>query len=371
MSLLDRYLIREYLRALAGVAFILAVLMLVSIIIEHFDDVYERGVSAGVAFQWFLLLLPRRLVQAIPVIVLLAVLFSMGNLARHSEIQAMVGAGLSRARIFLPLLGVTGVLVVAMLLFSETVVPMASAAARYTERVRIEHKPPPTEMREISLRGAGDTHYWMEAYLDYANRQRMISPVILRLSPDRRRVVERIDARWATHVRPNRPGSEPFWRFSGGGRWVFDEKDGHLLSFESFRERRVDLEDDLTEFLSVRKKPEEMNFFELRHFIGVMGRRSGVDLDQYLTELHLKIAFPFALIVVAALAFPFALKTSPRHLFVGFSLGVFWLMAFYVFVGVLRSLGHEGHLWPWFAAWAPNVVFAVAAIYFMMGSERG
>ncbi len=364
MILLDRYIVREYLRALIAVTFILTVLMLVSIILEHIDDVVENHAALGMSMQWFVLLLPHKIVQTFPVIVLLGVMFSIGNLSRHNEIVAIVSMGISRERLFVPILAVTAGLVVAALWFGEVVVPGATARAERIERVEIEGKAPLTESGETFVRGAGDHYYWMDGYFDYANRQRMVAPVVLRLAPARTHIADRVDAQWATYVRPNRPGGDPHWRFHGGTHWVF-EGDGSLQSVETFRERRIDLEDDLTEFLSVRKEPEEMNFLELWHYIDVMGARAGIDLDGHRTELHLKISFPLAMIIIAMMAFPFAMKTRAGSLFVGFSLAIVWMIAFYAFVATLRSLGHEGHLWPWFAAWAPNGVFLVAAAYFM------
>ncbi|MBN1476603.1 LptF/LptG family permease, partial [Candidatus Sumerlaeota bacterium] len=364
MRLLDRYIAREYLIALLAVTFILTVLMLVSIILEHIDDVIESSTPVTVALKWFTLLLPFKMVQTIPVIVLLGVMFSIGNLSRHNEIIAIVSTGISRGRIFMPVLGVTVILTLFTLIFSEVVVPNASRAAELTDRVQIQGKPPPTEARETFLRGAGDTYYWMDAYLDYANRPRMVRPSVLRLSGDRSHIAERIDAETAIHIRPNRPGAQPHWRFLGGTLWQFDES-GALTHVENFRERNFQLEDDLTEFLSVREDPEGMDFLELWRYIDVLSTRPGVDLDEIQTELHLKLAFPLSLIIIAMMAFPFAMKTRSGSLFVGFSLAILWLIAYYGFVAVMRSLGHEGHLWPWFAAWAPDVVFLVVASYFM------
>ena len=98
MRLLDRHIVNEYVRALIGVAFILTVLMLVSIILEHIDDVVENHAGLWVSLKWFVLQLPYKLVQTIPIMVLLAVMFSIGNLSRHNEIIAIVSTGVSRAR---------------------------------------------------------------------------------------------------------------------------------------------------------------------------------------------------------------------------------------------------------------------------------
>lgn len=364
MRLLDRLIIREYLRALIAIAFIITLLVLVSIILEHIDDVVESGASMSTTSKWILLQLPYKIVQTFPVIIMLAVLFSIGGLSRHNEIIAIVSMGISRSRIFVPILFVTIGLTAFTYWFSEVVVPRCNLAAEYVERVEIEHKPPPTEGRSIFLRGAGDTYYWMDAYHDYANRQRMINPVVLRLSPDRTHFVERIEAKWATHIQPHRPGSTPHWRFHAGAQWTFSD-DGEALEVQRFRERRYDLEDDLSEFLSVRKRPEEMNYLELKRYIEIVSQRPGIDLDQFETEMHLKIAFPLALIIIAMISFPFAMKTRSGSLFVGFSLALLCIIGYYGFVAVLRSLGHEGHLWPWFAAWSPNAVFLIAASYFM------
>src|SRR5436190_15768365 len=106
MRLLDRYLLREL---LVPLAYCLAGLTLFLIAADLFANLsqYQRWKMHGDDIaEYYLMTLPTMLVFVLPISLLLALLYSLTNHARHNEITAMRAAGISLWRVCLPYFGV-------------------------------------------------------------------------------------------------------------------------------------------------------------------------------------------------------------------------------------------------------------------------
>jgi lipopolysaccharide export system permease protein len=83
--------------------------------------------------------------------------------------------------------------------------------------------------------------------------------------------------------------------------------------------------------------------------------------------LHNRISFPFATVVMALVALPFAFRLERRGalygLGVAIGLGIFFMTVFAFF----RTLGEVGGFPPLVAVWSPNTLFALLASYLFLG----
>jgi len=110
------------------------------------------------------------------------------------------------------------------------------------------------------------------------------------------------------------------------------------------------------------KDPEEMGYAELGRFIDAL-ERSGTKPREMMIERSQKIAIPLATMVIILFGAPLA-NSSARGgaaYGIGVSLGitVFYMVLF----RVTKAAGTAGWMDPDLAAWAPNAVFAVAALW--------
>jgi lipopolysaccharide export system permease protein len=106
-------------------------------------------------------------------------------------------------------------------------------------------------------------------------------------------------------------------------------------------------------------------------------KSSGSRANQYLVEVHKKWAISVACLVFALVGIPMALR-FPRGgmgLVIGGGLAVFAI--YYVGLIAGEGLGNKDIVHPWTAMWAPNIIFAVVAIFGLVrvsresGSTRG
>jgi lipopolysaccharide export LptBFGC system permease protein LptF len=108
--------------------------------------------------------------------------------------------------------------------------------------------------------------------------------------------------------------------------------------------------------------PVKMNFRQLRAYIQQL-RASGSPTISAIVQLQRKVAFPFATVIMALLAVPFAVTTGRRGAMYGIGIGIALSIIYWVIFQVFSAMGEGGVLTPMLAAWAPNLLFGVAAIY--------
>jgi lipopolysaccharide export system permease protein len=114
-------------------------------------------------------------------------------------------------------------------------------------------------------------------------------------------------------------------------------------------------------------EPEETSYDVLRGRSAACARRRRRVEPR---RLHLKVASPFAAMVMILLAVPLATRGTratslPAAIGLGFAIGV----SYFFVVGFSRALGQAGSLPPAMAAWTANAVFALVAGYYQLAAD--
>jgi lipopolysaccharide export system permease protein len=130
MTLLDRYIIRTILSAVALVLTVVLVLGALFLFIGEQEDI---GVGHYFALDavWFVLLsLPQQAWQGLPIAALIGALIGLGSLARGSELTVMRATGISVARLAAAALGAAFILMTFEVAIGEFVGPQLQQAAK-------------------------------------------------------------------------------------------------------------------------------------------------------------------------------------------------------------------------------------------------
>ena len=124
--------------------------------------------------------------------------------------------------------------------------------------------------------------------------------------------------------------------------------------------RIVDTPDELR---AKRRRAYEFSFWQLLDQIARL-RAKGVDANEYLVDLHFKVASPLAGVIAVALGIPLATRRRRRSgAAYAVGAGAVVCFVFWFAMSVSVSAGHAGRLPPPIAAWAPNVLFATVALW--------
>jgi lipopolysaccharide export system permease protein len=351
--------VREVLRTFALMTTAFVVIFVIAEFFDRFDDFLRQDASAGTIALLFLHRIPFVVAQVAPVAVLAGALVGLGLLARNNEFVALRSCGVSLGQVTAPLV-VVGVLIgVATFVWGETVVPASARQFTQIWEQQVKKKKGPAGVfagRDV----------WFHGRAGFYN--------IDRVAPRRKTLygltvyqVRRDD------FRPTRvlQVASARWR---GGRWEFEGARTTRIDAEGVHEQaglppNFALPESIEDFSVVALDAEETSYDMLRRQIRSL-RSKGVDASESLVDLHLKIATPFAAVVMIMLAVPLATRGTratslPAAVGLGFAIG----MAYFFVVGLARALGQTGTLPPALAAWTANGLFAIVAGYYQLSTD--
>ena len=347
MRTLDRYVATEFLRLF--VLFVLAAPMLF-IIGDWTDNVgryADRGLTGGDLLLGYLYQMPLFISWSMPIAALIATVFTVSNMARHSELAAAKAGGISFMRILLPLPILGAVFTVLGLVLTE-VVPVTTRMK--AEVMREKPKSQPTRSSFV-YRGPDGTVY-----------------AVRRLDPESNAITGLVmeqegnpPARPHVHLTAERARFSPEtgWTISDGYLRRYDAPDFESTwEFETARVRGFD--DEPEKLLAIPREPEEMRYAELGEFIDALRRSGGKPLE-LMVEQAQKVAIPCATLIIVLFGMPLANAAARGSAAYGIGIALGITIFYMLFFRVAGAAGSSGAMDPVLAAWLPNLVFLVAA----------
>lgn len=348
MLLVHRSLIAGFLRVLVFTLIGAVVLFTLVDLVDHLRNFIDNHTAAPVLARYYLNKIPWILDTVLPIGMLMATLFTVGGLARYNELSAMYAAGRSLLQSTWPLLALALLACLFSLFWGEYVLPATNARVARIWEVEIHGNPDrvrPTN--DAAFNGEDGRLYYARSFSP--ERQQIREFRVHTVAGAR--VVERIDAASADW-----DGGQ--WVLKDGTRRFFTARGDSLVRFAEYASGL----DGITPrtFRDDRLKPESMNARQLRRYIDII-RRSGGDATAHSVDLQFKLSFPVVHLIVVMLGI--LLASSPRKTTVASGFG--WTIAisfgYYLAINFGRSLGHNGTLPPFLAAWAGNLAYAAVA----------
>lgn len=359
MSIIARYLATRYLHVFAMAMAAACGLFLVIDVFDRLGQILPFDPSWSKVVVYFLFKLPKIVFDIYPAASLLAALISIGILSRHREILALRACGVSTLRLAAPIVAVAALTSVFALVWNETLVPVAASRSRWLWDV---------ELKQKVYRGVFDAaSLWFQSkdgfvhIARYDAGQRVIRGLTLYESDPSftlQRIVEVDEMRW-----------------SEGAGWLAERgvvKD--LLAPGGIEVRPLaagefHLSEDPDNLTARKRRSEEFSFRQLRDKIALLESK-GLGAEEFLVDLHHKLAWPFSGFVVALLGVPLALRRSARgSIAANVGVGLVVGFSYWVLTGLALSAGRTGGLSPGVAAWTANVTFSVLAAFFYVSSD--
>lgn len=395
---LDRYVMRQFVAILAIALAALTALTITVHLMDHVDVFLDHDAAWSDVGRYYAYSVPYTILLTLPMAVLVATILTIGELGRHGELTAMKASGISLYRLSAPIVGFALLLSGGVVVFGETVVPRLNERSNeiYEEQI-------------LDRGGDAENFRGNFVYQDadgYTYIVRSLTVGEQGSSAEQVEIQRRYDD--GTFVRINAPrmiweGSTRTWVLRDGElRYFPPPADGpgaaeadtaggeagrdtaaaagtgaarqaptpadtppvlrseeRMFGFELLRSAHF--EDSPQELLVPEKKPEEMGYVDLREYIAERDRL-GAETLQERVDLHMKLAYPFASLIIAI--FGVALVGSASHAgqqsaTVGFGLALFLTIVFWGLLRVSQGIGYGGGLPPPWAAWLANGVFLV------------
>jgi len=354
VSLADRYVLARFLVALA---LVLGSALLLSIVVDYVDqlDEFARHHPPGmVVLGYYRAFIVSITMQIAPFAILLATLVGLGILSRNNEDTAFRACGVSAPRLAAPVLVFAVAAAGVAFAFGEYVLPFAEQKQEQYRNV-IHGRPADFGIKTAAERNwylASDGRIWFREEADDA-KGILDSVTVFETGADGQ-LVRRTSARVAQWQGDG-------WLLRQGWDRRFDAADG---TFKKFLEEPV-AGDPPRALSGTRRRPEEMRFRELQRLARRL-KASGYPTAALDTALQSKLAQPAMLPVMALLATPFAFRIGRKGTLAGIGVGLALGIVALVAAAFTMKLGVVGALPPALAAWSPDVLFGLAAAYFLL-----
>jgi LPS export ABC transporter permease LptG/LPS export ABC transporter permease LptF len=359
-QIVDTYILSSFLYYFVALVFAFVLMTHVFTFFELLGDIIKTHTPMPRVGTFHLFLSPLLLYDSAPMGVLVAVLITFGLLSKSNEITAMKACGVSVYRLTIPVLIAGGLLSGALFAFDYYVVPEANLI-QDAIRNEIKGRPPQTFLipNRKWIFGRGP---WIYHYKHFDSTQGLMAGVsVFELDRSRfelKRHVYAETARWEPTI--NR------WVFQNG--WMREFKGIRVAEFQDFRGTTAtfpELEEPPGYFLIEGKQDKQMNFHQLASYIREL-QQSGIDTLRLQVQYHKKFSVPLFALIMALISAPFAFFSGSRGAMtpIGIALGI--AICYLAVNRLFEQLGNVGQLAPELAAWSPDLIFALAGVYFLM-----
>jgi lipopolysaccharide export system permease protein len=352
MTILDRYIAKEYIKMFLLVIASITMLFLIIELFERIRSFMSNSATIYQALSYMFFIMPMYVTQILPVAVLLAALVTFSNLLKHNEIMAMKANGISLYRISVPVIIIAFIICILSFLFNEFITPYANDRADYIKRVEIEkqHRLGFFKQNQIWYRGQGAI-YNFKIFDPATNTLKGIT-------------INYFDNQFLLQMRIDAEGAQ--WK---DNQWVFQNlmitrfPEGQFPSVQWMSTKVIDLPETPLDFKSVQKEAAKMGYMELRNYIKKI-QAEGYDTTRYLADMHGKIAMSLVSLILIFIGISFSLMKTERgggmmqSIGVGIAIG----FSYWVVHAFALSLGRSGIIPAFPSAWIANLLLGSLAI---------
>ncbi len=356
MTVLRRYFAREIYAATFLV--LVAFLMLFAFfdLINELNDLGRGNYSLQYVLLFVVLSLPGHVYELAPIAVLIGTLYALSQLAANSEYTVMRVSGLSPSAAAATLLRVGFIFVVLTFAFGELVTPFAERAA---QQLRLSAMSAVVAQEFRSGLWVKDDHRFVNVR-EVLPDNSLKGVKIYDFDHDYR--LQSIS--YAEHGAFERDHT---WRLSGVVQTRFDAAGTSVVRLAQTDWHSV-LTPDLLSVLLVQ--PEKMSAVNLYQFTRHLSENKQ-QTERYEIAMWKKLLYPFATLVMMALALPFAyIHVRAGGMGVKIFSGIMLGVLFHLLNGLSSSIGIIQNWTPFYSAVLPSVLFLFAALTMMWWVER-
>lgn len=368
LNILDKYIINEFwVPFISGCAIITGIWLSADQLRHVFRLITVSDAPVSLAITILGLHMPEIIVITIPIGILWATFLVFSRLNNDSEIIAMRTSGISLIKILRPVI-LFGLFTALISFFiNEVIVPFANPLADKLEIYSIYKNPIPTAQKNFTyLEKSSKKKLRRIFYAKSYNPDKDILRKIVILDFTRGSLTQIYTAEHAKW-KPQKGG----WELYKGTNHFIDNDD-NLSRVSSFDVFFIPSGSTPAKLIRELSKPKEMNLFKLWNFLELQ-KDSTINTDDYneaRVTFHNKFAGPIACLLIALIGAPLGIlprRSSSSWNYIILALIVF---QFYITQSVCLSLAEANKILPFFAAWFPNVILLLLALFVIRMKAR-
>lgn len=361
-GILPAYFLRIF---VVNLIYVFAALSVIFVVVDYISNMrsFDEGAFRDIVlYYWYYLHWFVKLIS--PIAILLASMFSMGSMAKHSELVAIKAAGVNIRRFSVPLLLLGMVLAASDFYMGERLLPHANTRRKELYRIIREGR----DAQKSDAARARDFHrnfyYFGNSGTVYGFQEFRAAPLrtrnVWRESFDGNRIAERVQAEAMAF-------DEGGWSFVDGQRRVFVGDSTVLHPFDTLQDTILAASPE--DMVARIKGVDEMSYWELKQAIE-KARARGEPAEKYQADLDFKVALPFMNLIVILLGISITARAGRKGTAVLFGIGLLLCFSYWVLARFGLAMGQNGKLPPLAAAWLGNAVYLTIGLFLYRKAAR-
>ncbi len=350
MKTLYKYVAKEFVFPFFAGLVVFIIFVSIEILYQLSDIIVQNHVSIWNLFVLLYYYIPQFIGMGVPVGVLLAIFWVLSNFSTRREMMAFQVHGINLKRIVIPFLMIAIVLSGLTYLITNYVVPsFTEQASNYLEK-SVYHSNFPNIQTNTFFR-AGNNYFYVSNF--DPKTEQFGSVMITNLAGNEVTVTYAQSAYF----------KDEKWYLQNGR--IYTLKNGILTFDMSFNTMKLDINQDIVQFLRSQKSAQEMSSSELIERIKLF-KKLGLDAKPFIVELYSRYANSLGALIIAFFGVPFSLFFGIKSK-AWSAIITFVLVVLYQGSGAwLSAMGKSGMIDPVLAAWLPDIIFAFVGLIFFL-----
>ncbi len=348
MKILGQYLFANLLKPMLYLLLLFMLLFVIADLMDNASEFLKSGASATLMVRYYSLQLPSLVIFIVPICLLLATLYSLSSLTRHSEIIAMRASGISIYHIVRPYL------LLGFACFALTALVNEYTGPKYAYRAHqlLESQTQASDdvyFENIPFENPTAGHSWHIVRFDTRNYT-MHDVTLRQMRPDGTDKIK--------YTAKKGMWMDGRWWFEDGAIQHFDPNsnlDGPAETFQ-IREMR-ELGEIPEDFMGEAKDTAHQSSLELWNYIRTHQFLSKETLVSKEVDFHHKLTMPFICLIATIIGIPVGAHTGRKGAFAGTMLAIGMFFGFYALQFFMEYLAKQMIILPWVGPWTSVVVF--------------
>ena len=352
--IINRYMMRNIHQGTLLVLLVLVSLGLFFIFIGQLEDIGRGNYSILHVVEYVALRIPGKVVEFMPLAVLLGTILSLGSLAGNSEIIAMQAAGMSVLQLLRAVLQAAVIWALLSFLLADWVVPISETSAREVRSTAISATPALRAKKGLWVKDDNQVLYIKKLLPNGVAR----SVEIYQLD-EAGRLVSTIAAQSAI------PSADQ-WHLKQVKQSIIGDKTVRTIAYDEMI-YAGNISFQLLDALMI--EPRQMSSSDLYSYLAFLDEN---ELDTSIESLTFwqKVMAPFTVLIMCVLGVPFVLgsqrqNNTGQRLMLGILLG----LSYVVVDRLLIQLGNQVNINPFVNAISPSLLFLALAVYLLIKKQ--
>jgi lipopolysaccharide export system permease protein len=359
LTKIDKYIIKKFLGTFFYAITLLAGVIIVFDLSEKIQDLLENHAPISeIIFSYYLNFLPYFINLFSYLFVFISVIFFTSKLAINTEIIAMLSSGLSFRRLLRPYIISAVLLAVLSFVLANFVIPHTNVTMRefkqkYISNLKLDRG------HNIHFQIAKKNFVYVESFNPKTKTAKRFSleqfdqdgKLLYKLNSSKA-IFDTVKEKWIIH--------DYYIRKING------EREKLIKGMEMDTAIALYPED----LVLIKEDYEVMDFFELRKFIKDQKMKGAGNVIQYEVEQQKRTAYPFAALILTLIGVSLSSRKIRGGMGMHLGLGIALTFIYIMFMQFATVFAVYGGLSPLLAAWIPNMIFLVIALFLVNNAPK-